>query len=86
MTTTDLIVIGAITLVACYPLIQKAIASFLTRPTAVVEDSSDDLWRQRWVSTLIDLQSDLEERSVDSQVALVRQLIWEMLGGEGKKK
>lgn len=86
MTTTDLIVLGAITVVACYPWIQKALASFLQRPTAVVEDLSDDLWRQRWVSTLIDLQSDLEEKSEDSQVALVRQLVWEMLGGEAKKK
>jgi hypothetical protein len=87
MTTVDLIVIGAIAVVALYPAIKEGYKKLTGRITPTLDLEQDDsAWRQQWVATLIDLQSELEQKDNADQVILCRQLIWQMLGGEPSKK
>ena len=41
-----------------------------------------DHWKQKWATTLIDLQTELESRKVEPAVKLCRELIWLICGGE----
>lgn len=92
MQTADLLVLGGLLAAACLPSISalpQKLRQWIpalpspAKPTA----NNEEAWRQKWVSTLINLQSDLEERKQDAQVALCRSLIWQMLGGtEGGKR
>lgn len=87
MTPVDIAVVTAIGIVLGYPYLTGLVKSIpslpsLPKPVPTVSSEPEDVWRQRWVATLIDLQTDLEQRSQDEQVELCRNMIWQLLGGE----
>lgn len=84
MTPVDVAVVAVVGVVLGYPYLTGLVKSLPSLPKAVPSPSKEpeDEWRQKWVATLIDLQTDLEERSQAEQVALCRNMIWQLLGGE----
>ena len=84
MTPADIAVVATIGIVLGYPYLTGLVKSIpsLPKPVPTVSSEPEDVWRQRWVATLIDLQTDLEQRSQDEHVELCRNMIWQLLGGE----
>lgn len=84
---TDFIVIGCIAVVAAAPLLLKvarAAAGGLKWPTPPGLQKPAR-WRERWVQSLMQLQSDLESKPEQAPALnLCRNLIWELLGGGPK--
>ena len=83
MSPSDIAVIVTLALIAGYPALGYiAKLPKLRAPTASPQQPSKAEWRQRWVQTLISLQTELEDSAETSQADLCRQLIWEILGGD----
>lgn len=82
MTPVDIAVAVALVALIGAPALGSLPKFMPTLPKPAAKTESEEAWRQRWVATLIDLQTDLEERSQDEQVELCRNMIWQMLGGE----
>jgi hypothetical protein len=49
-------------------------------------DATKEAWQQQWTHTLIDLLADLDRDGMKQGASLCRELMWEILGGEGEKK
>lgn len=84
MSTLDLCVLAGLGLLAAWPWLQSLPKGLLAIVPVSGKQANEEAWRQKWVATLIDLQTDLEERSQTEQVDLCRNLIWQLLGGESE--
>jgi len=67
----------------CYPLIAS---NLLKLPLFKSAAATKEEWRQKWTATLIDLLADLDKGGMQQGATLCRELMWEIIGGEGEKK
>jgi hypothetical protein len=90
----DIAVIATLGLMVGWPWLASLIPTLTPRPAATAAKqeagSSDDDWRQAWASTLIRLINEIEAgegRFEDDRQALIlsRELLWEVIGGDGAK-
>jgi len=84
----DFLILAVLLAVAGFPVVVKLARTAWAKyhgAAAVAGESGGSGWRNQWVQTLMDLQTQLESRS-DQQASLklCRQLIWELLGGGQK--
>lgn len=91
MNPVDLAVLGGLAAVAAAPALPRLSLLLKARPkpSQAASEQSQEVWRQKWTSTLIDLLGDLEEQDMAPAAKLCRELMWEIIGGEpevtGKK-
>lgn len=71
--------------VAAYPVLLKygsALASRTVKPAAVTPTPSAADRPENWVDVLLEMKADLEKTNKNAEaVKLVRQLIWQLIGG-----
>lgn len=90
MNRLDILVLSAMAAVAAFPLLRTAFAravGALSRKDASSPDAVEQ-WRQKWTSLLITLGREIEAGSgsltrQDEALRLSRELMWEIIGGEG---
>lgn len=90
MNRLDLLVLSAIAAVAVFPMLRAAaVRAFgaLSRKDTASPDSVEK-WRQKWTSLLITLGREIEAGGgsltrQDEALRLSRELMWEIIGGEG---
>jgi hypothetical protein len=83
MSWLDILVISGLGLAAGYPFLLSALRKLpALRPAAATKEA----WQQQWTHTLIDLLADLDRDGMKQGASLCRELMWEILGGEGEKK
>lgn len=93
MGLVDMLVVGAIGLMAGWPWIAMAASRFVAPRSAAPAATSAvgspiEEWRQTWASTLITLIDEIESGEghfEDSKAALKlsKELLWEIIGGDG---
>lgn len=90
MNQLDLLVLAGIGTAALWPLLKGVVARVRSpRPAApVTPTSSVQEWRQAWASTLIRLIDELEGGdghfpNPDAALRLSKELLWEVIGGDG---
>lgn len=85
MSHIDLAFGAAVALVVAWPVVWKYASKLrATGPQA----TSVEAWRQKWTATLITLIDQIEAggghfTSKDSAVRLAKELLWEVIGGDG---
>lgn len=80
MSWLDILVSSGVVVAVAYPLIATGLRKLaLFKSTAVTQEE----WRQRWTATLIDLLADLDRDGMKQGATLCRELMWEIIGGEG---
>jgi hypothetical protein len=90
MNPLDLIVVVAIAAVLGLPYLRSAVG-LLSQPKLVplLPPEPDAIaWRQRWAANVIDLIDEIEDgqselERPDTALRLARELVWEIIGGDG---
>jgi len=85
MTPIDILIFGALGVLAGIPLIASVVTHFkpllaarLGKPVA----PQPNQWKTEWVDRLLELQTELEGKPEHPEaVKLTRQLIWLLIGG-----
>lgn len=91
MNSLDLLVLSGVTAVMLGPVAWASVRGYLSsRPVSPAPKPSSDDWRQEWASCLIGFIDEVEADSTrlnDSvkAVRLARELIWEIIGGDGEQ-
>lgn len=90
MNRLDLLVLSAIAAVAVFPLLRAAVVRAIGAASSkgAVSPDSVEKWRQKWTALLITLGREIEAGSgsltrQDEALRLSRELMWEIIGGEG---
>jgi hypothetical protein len=88
MTPIDILIFGALGVLAGIPLIASVVTHFtplLAARLGKPVTPQPAMWKTAWVDKLLELQADLEGKPEhDEAVKLTRQLIWLLIGGEPK--
>jgi hypothetical protein len=80
MSWLDILVSSGVVAAVAYPFIASSLRKLaLFKTTAATQEE----WRQRWTATLIDLLADLDRDGMKQGATLCRELMWEIIGGEG---
>lgn len=83
MTIIDVVVLAAVGGVAAWPLIGNGLPKIFRGRSSI-----DYSWRQKWAHTIIELINQIEEgqkelRNPDQALLLSKELVWELIGGDG---